>query len=273
MGNKIDSISTLVTHNTTPKKQHSVVVNLESLAETISNFQLNDIKSFKSSIEQLSSDHQIQPDSIISNLLEIRSEKFGGVSKKNETVIKIDQLLINYDEKVAQQIANQESKCQQKIYSTLSKFDSKINSVKRHNKSEGTHYEALISGNRARVNGDGNCQFSSIALALNAVRGTSFNHETVRQKVVAFMEANKPYFENFFADTDEETNTFEAYLTKMKQIGTWGDNRTIQAAANLYNISITIRTNDSNQRIHSIHTADKNFCSNIPASEITLLYS
>ena len=50
------------------------------------------------------------------------------------------------------------------------------------------------------------------------------------------MEQNKTFFEDFFADTDEETNSFETYLKKMKQNGIWGDNRTIQAAANLYNI-------------------------------------
>jgi hypothetical protein len=53
--------------------------------------------------------------------------------------------------------------------------------------------------------------------------------------VCNYVEANKPRFENSVAN-----ESFAEYLTKMRELTTWGDEIEIAAMADMYNIEIVV---------------------------------
>jgi len=90
---------------------------------------------------------------------------------------------------------------------------------------------------------DGNCQFYSLSWHLFA---TIEKHGEVRRKVIEHLRG--PDGEDFSASYAPEHEslppTFDGYLTSMSKDRTWGDQLTLQAAANVFNCKVNVLSSD-----------------------------
>lgn len=75
----------------------------------------------------------------------------------------------------------------------------------------------------------GNCQFDAVGGAVGEA------HDVVRQHAVDYIRARKRWFAGFVMNM-----TFDDYVAKMGQLGTWGDNLTLQALAEHYGRRIVV---------------------------------
>merc|ERR1712039_152916 len=82
--------------------------------------------------------------------------------------------------------------------------------------------------------GDGACQFRAVA---DQLYGRQELHSTVRVDAVAQLQANPGRYEAFAV-----CESFSEYLARMSQAHTWGDNLSLQAVADAYNIQACIVT-------------------------------
>lgn len=87
---------------------------------------------------------------------------------------------------------------------------------------------------------DGNCQFRAISQELF---GTQDHHRLVRAEVVAHMTCHSPEYRAYFAPEE-----WDAYIAKMSQDGEWGDELTLRATADAFEI-----------RIHVVTSTDQNW--------------
>ena len=99
------------------------------------------------------------------------------------------------------------------------------------------------------IDGDGNCQFRAIAHQLNQLHPDPrdhVDHADVRTAIIDHMGNNDDLYSNFIAyngvlESDGPTYTdYNNFLNRMGRNGHWGDNLTLQAAANTYRITIRI---------------------------------
>ena len=74
----------------------------------------------------------------------------------------------------------------------------------------------------------GSCQFESIGHQL------CLSHLIVRQKAVEYIETNLERYDGLLIPTPE------SYLNKMAQQTTWGDHLTLDAIANVFNVTIQV---------------------------------
>lgn len=79
--------------------------------------------------------------------------------------------------------------------------------------------------------GDGNCQFRSISQLLF---GSPEYHLLVRSKAIEYMKQNKARFQNFLGED------FALYLKEMSRAGSWGDELTLRAIAESFQIMISV---------------------------------
>lgn len=79
---------------------------------------------------------------------------------------------------------------------------------------------------------DGNCQFRAMAQELYA---SQEHHGIVRAAVVDYLGRNADKYAAFF-----EAGTWEDYLRTMAALRTWGDELTLRAAAEVFNIRIHV---------------------------------
>eukprot|EP00760_Papus_ankaliazontas_P035346 PhM_4_TR7754/c0_g1_i1/m.98276 len=92
--------------------------------------------------------------------------------------------------------------------------------------------------NQQVMRDDGNCQFRSIA---HQVTGTQEKHLAVRREVVRYMTSvRKTEFDFFFESEAAATEYFQA----MDISGTWGDELTLRAAADAFNLRIHVLTSE-----------------------------
>lgn len=87
--------------------------------------------------------------------------------------------------------------------------------------------------------GDGNCQFDAVSDQLQTL-GVFRSHDTLRQEVVHYLE-NHPYLGNSHTQwysflTEQRIN----YLSRMSEDGTYWDQVTLQAVAEMCNLQILI---------------------------------
>ena len=83
------------------------------------------------------------------------------------------------------------------------------------------------------VDGDGNCQFRAIA---DQLYGSPDDHEDVRRDVVAHLRSNSSRYSAFVSES------YDAYISRMSNIGEWGDHVTLQAASNVYDCIIRVHS-------------------------------
>ena len=88
------------------------------------------------------------------------------------------------------------------------------------------------------VIGDGNCQFR--ALSDQLFRDGGEYHDVVRAAVIERLLAQRDAYEAYVAP-----EAYDAYVTKMSQLGEWGDHVTLQAAADAYSVTINVLTSYS----------------------------
>ena len=80
-----------------------------------------------------------------------------------------------------------------------------------------------------RTDATGNCQFDAVGGAVGET------HDVVRQHAVAYIRAHEHRFAGFVMNA-----TFDHYVAEMGQLGTWGDNITLQALAEHYGRKIVV---------------------------------
>lgn len=86
----------------------------------------------------------------------------------------------------------------------------------------------------AQVRGDGACQFRAIADQLFSDEEL---HRYVRRVVVRQLQTHRSKYEGY-----TEGETFDAYVDRMARDGTWGDNVTLQAAADAFGVPVYLVT-------------------------------
>ena len=88
--------------------------------------------------------------------------------------------------------------------------------------------------------GDGSCQFAAVAHQLSAL-GIFRSPETMREEIVSYLENNAVDDEGFpLLEFLPEFTSWEEYLEYMSRCNTFGDQTTLFAAANLYNVNIQV---------------------------------
>ena len=85
------------------------------------------------------------------------------------------------------------------------------------------------------VESDGNCLFRALVDQLDGTCPDIADHAALRALVVDTMERHKEHFEAFVEDDE----SFEDYITRMKEDGTWGGQLEIQAAS--WKLGVNIR--------------------------------
>jgi len=83
---------------------------------------------------------------------------------------------------------------------------------------------------------DGNCQFRALSYECF---GDQTWHLCIRRHVCDLMAARRGDFEAFFP-----TGEFDVYLRGMRRPGTWGDELTLRAAADLLDVSAFVVTSE-----------------------------
>ena len=86
--------------------------------------------------------------------------------------------------------------------------------------------------------GDGNCQFGALCFWLNRL-GIHRSPEKVREEIVQYLENNPTDTEGFPLELYAGV-PWSQYLQSMAMDGTYGDQITLQAAADLYNIEVLV---------------------------------
>ncbi|XP_073019970.1 OVARIAN TUMOR DOMAIN-containing deubiquitinating enzyme 9-like isoform X2 [Primulina eburnea] len=84
-----------------------------------------------------------------------------------------------------------------------------------------------------KILGDGNCQFRSLS---DQIYRTPEHHKFVREQVINQLKSEPELYKNYVP------MTYGEYLKKMSGSGEWGDNITLQAAADWYGIKIFVVT-------------------------------
>jgi len=100
------------------------------------------------------------------------------------------------------------------------------------------HFKMTI---KSDIEGDGNCQFRSIA---DQVYNNQERYKDVRKDIVDWLAKNK----DFYIDDENTTKISDFmidlpwtnYITKMSNDGTWGDQLTLTAAAEVYQSNIWV---------------------------------
>ena len=108
--------------------------------------------------------------------------------------------------------------------------------------------------------GDGSCQFAALSHQIRKL-GIHRSPKTIRKEIVEYLERN-PYDRDGFPLlehlADNEFATWTDYIEYMAQDGTYGDQLTLYAAANLYNVEIRIASSlgEGGQHVFSPSTSN-----------------
>lgn len=86
------------------------------------------------------------------------------------------------------------------------------------------------------VAGDGDCFFSSVALALRDVHQPALTAQVLRELAVNYIRSNPQRYQPFF----DERENMSSYLVDMHRPGTWADARVMHALVNWLQIRIEI---------------------------------
>ena len=111
----------------------------------------------------------------------------------------------------------------------------------KNKKSSTTYGEADMKVQLARLSlvekdiaGDGNCLFSSLA---DQLFGDVKRQKELRENICNYIESNEGDFKSFLDENDE---SFEKYVQRMKNDKTYGTNLELVAASRLYNRAIYV---------------------------------
>ena len=87
---------------------------------------------------------------------------------------------------------------------------------------------------------DGNCQFSALCFFLRRI-GIERSPETLRKEIVRYLREHPNDLEGFPLELFASQGWAE-YLAEMNKDGTYGDQITLQAASNIFNVQITVHS-------------------------------
>lgn len=117
----------------------------------------------------------------------------------------------------------------------------------------------------ASIKGDGNCQFASLSFQLF---GTPFLHQMVRKMVCDQLEQKHEMYSPFVYCEGNVSN-YQDYCNKMKKMKEWGDNITLQAAADKFQIKILVITSFIDQPLIELVPIDEGV---VPKQIVILSY-
>lgn len=102
------------------------------------------------------------------------------------------------------------------------------------------------------IKGDGNCQFASLSFQLY---GDPHLHRHIRQQVCKQLAQNSALYDCFVC-YDNRIPNYDEYCKKMTCLNEWGDNITLQAAADVFQIKILLITSFVDQPLIEITPSD-----------------
>lgn len=97
---------------------------------------------------------------------------------------------------------------------------------------------AFLGLRQVEMKDDGNCQFRAVSQELF---GTQQHHATVRAEVVAHMRRQEAEYRSLFDEGEWRT-----YVAQMARDGEWGDELTLKAAADAFQVKIHVVTSTNN---------------------------
>ena len=89
---------------------------------------------------------------------------------------------------------------------------------------------------KIQIEGDGNCQFR--ALAHQLFNGDQGRHAECRAAAISQLRIEPGLYREFVPED------WETYVSKMENDGEWGDNITLQAAADYYEVTAHVYSHD-----------------------------
>ena len=148
-----------------------------------------------------------------------------------------------------------------------------LGNVGNHDNTGNPAYERLRA-NLAReglreveMAGDGHCQFRSVA---HFHFGTTTEFERVRTEVTQFMKLHGDSYAPFCAEA-----SYDVYLEHMADLrripACWGDHLTLQAAADLYNVTFIVVTSSEDSPTHRVRP-NQEFKHSATPAEVWLSY-
>lgn len=100
--------------------------------------------------------------------------------------------------------------------------------------------EKLFGRQSYETGGRGNCQFCVIAFVLNQYQVYK-DHTRVRQEVCDEMKKNSHLYQGFVPMNGEDAGmSYAARVEQLRADGEWGGHVTLQAACNVYGLSLTV---------------------------------
>ncbi len=87
--------------------------------------------------------------------------------------------------------------------------------------------------------GDGDCQFTALCSQLQLIRGINISSDSLRLQIVTYLKKN-PFTPAGVRYDEFCIEKWAAYVAKMSETYTYGDNITLQAAAILYDVNIIV---------------------------------
>ncbi|KFK25434.1 hypothetical protein AALP_AA8G114800 [Arabis alpina] len=120
-----------------------------------------------------------------------------------------------------------------------------------------------------KVKGDGNCQFSALA---DQLFNSSDLHEKVREQIVKQLKYNPKSYKALIETSKKRTKNvprdFSEYVKNMSRNGEWGDEVTLQAAADTFEVKIQVVTSFKEDASMEILPKSQNFKSVIYLSNL-----
>jgi hypothetical protein len=96
------------------------------------------------------------------------------------------------------------------------------------------HSRKTCKTNIYQTIGDGNCLFRCLSLAFT---GTQNQHDVIRAKTVDHLITQHDTIERLYR-TANHSQSYDSYVASVSQLGCWGTDREIVAAASLFDVSV-----------------------------------
>jgi len=135
-------------------------------------------------------------------------------------------LLQRSDSRIAGTMARQQEMERVQLDDGLDGFDDGVHLLEKRLKKMGLR--------TLRMGDDGNCQFRALSFNLF---GSEDHHQLVRETCVAHILSTEEDYKIFF---DENENEFERYCQEMAMSRTWGDELTLRACSDSFQVPIHV---------------------------------
>ena len=181
-----------------------------------------------------------------------KSSEDAKVSVRSHRRFGIDEIAKLKDENSADEIKRLELKVQELTDKYVNKIDELLKQIEeiftKGPEASSSNWDAVNKNLKLynlqwkECGGDGHCQFKALAQQLNFVKDGDYDYEMVREDVAKELKRNQDRYIDFLSYSDQigRQVNYDLYVEKIHFTAEWGDDITLQAAANYYNRTIYV---------------------------------